>query len=334
MGFFNNLIKSGSSPIGIDLGSAVLKLAQVTSSNGKVQLTAAACAEVPPEVRGDAKARIEFFVESVPELLLQGGFKGRRAILGLPACCMHMERVRMPVLEEQGIKQALQFDLVDKLPFHPSRALIRHLVAGEVYEDNERRNEVIVLATHRDLTDRFLAAATRAKLEIAGVNAEPLAIASCLAPAENQGPTSTARAYIDIGNAGTRVYIATGRKIQFARAVPVGLSQLDLAVAQAMRVDLARARDLRMRMASQSKPARAEATPTASTAPATDDACRAGVSSAAGKARRGNRAVPALPRGDVPCHTAGAARVRRRLRRAAPALPEDRRRAAHRRPDR
>jgi type IV pilus assembly protein PilM len=275
MGFLDNLIKSGAAPIGIDIGSAAIKLAQVAMQAGKPQLTAAASAEVPQELRADARARIEHFIEIAPKLLSQGGFKGRRAVLGLPASCMHLQRVRVPLLEDQAIKQALQFELVDKLPFHPSRALIRHLVAGEVYEENERRNEVIVLAAQRELSDRFLAAATKARIEVVGAGAEPLAIASCLAPPEAKTPTSTSRGYLDIGLASTRLYIATGRRIQFARAINIGISQLDLAVAQQMRVDLNQARVMRLRHLSQTKSAArgdaANSTSATSTATATID---------------------------------------------------------------
>ncbi|HEY7088230.1 MAG TPA: pilus assembly protein PilM, partial [Tepidisphaeraceae bacterium] len=257
MGFLGSFLKVNTGAIGVDLGSSSLKLAQISPDSGgdnaqvRAQLIAAAGAEIPQEVRADPKARIEFFKDTVSDLLSQGGFKGRKAVLGLPASCMHLERLRVPVLpDEQTTKQAIQYELVERLPFHPSRAMIRHFHAGEIYEDNEKRNEVIVMATRREFTDCFLAAASKAKIEVVGVNAEPIAIANCLAPVDNS-PQPAARAYIDIGSAGTRVYIAAGRKIQFARAVPVGTEQLDLAVAHAFHVPLPQARELRFRMATQ-----------------------------------------------------------------------------------
>src|SRR5262245_36532037 len=251
MGLLGSLIKSKTAPIGVDIGSSAIKLAQVAWEDGKPRVVGAAYAQVPTELRADPKARVEHFIETVPGLLSKGDFRGRRAIIGLPAWCMHLQRVRVPMLAEQEIKQAIQFELMDKLPFHPSRALIRHLVAGEVYEDNDRRAEVIVLAARRDLSDTLIAAAGKAKLQVVGVNAEPLAIAASLAPAQVQSPATGARAYIDIGSTSTRVYIAAARKIQFARAVAVGVTQLDIAAAHALRVNQDQARQVRLKMASE-----------------------------------------------------------------------------------
>src|SRR5215510_11298550 len=145
MGFLGSFLKANVGAIGVDLGSSSLKLAQISPADGgegKAQLVAAVGAEIPQEVRADPKARIEFFKDTISEHLTQGGFKGRKVVLGLPASCMHLERLRVPLLpDDQTTKQAIQYELVERLPFHPSRAMIRHLYAGEVYEDNEKRNE-------------------------------------------------------------------------------------------------------------------------------------------------------------------------------------------------
>lgn len=250
MGFLGNFLKSSASPIGVDLGNANIKLAQVSQEDGKTTLIAAASEPVPVEVRNDPKARIDHFLAVVPKLLSRGEFKGKKVVLGLPASFMHYHRLRLPQLDDAAIKQAIGFECADKLPFHPSRALIRHLIAGDVYEENEPKHEVIVMAAKRELTDRFLDAAGKAKLEIAGVNPEPIAIGNCFAAHDH---STSATAYVDIGSAGTRIYIASGRQIQFARSVAIGAEHFDHAIALALRTNLEDARRLRQR-ASMNEP--------------------------------------------------------------------------------
>ena len=46
-----------------------------------------------------------------------------------------------------------------KLPFDPTQAVLRHLVAGEIYHDQEPKYEVILMAARRELVDQYLAAA-------------------------------------------------------------------------------------------------------------------------------------------------------------------------------
>src|SRR3954452_12596592 len=141
MRFISKFFKPATSPIGIDFGSASLKLAQLDGSGNNAALAATAEQEVPAEIARDPAARLQFFAKTIPELLSRGGFCGRRAVLGLPASSMHLERVRVPVLDAEGSRQAIEYEASQRLPFHPSQALIRHVVAGEVYEGEERRSE-------------------------------------------------------------------------------------------------------------------------------------------------------------------------------------------------
>jgi Tfp pilus assembly PilM family ATPase len=132
--------------------------------------------------------------------------------------------------------------------------MIRHLIAGEVFEDNQSKNEVIVMAARRELVEQYLAAAARAGLEVVSVCPEPLAIAASLASVPSCGESADppkAQAFIDIGGSGTRVYIAQGNKIQFARAVSIGSEQFDTTIATQLRIPLAQARQLRLQLSNR-----------------------------------------------------------------------------------
>jgi Tfp pilus assembly PilM family ATPase len=67
----------------------------------------------------------------------------------------------MPKLEEEELKKALPWEARGKLPIDPSHALLRHIVAGEVYQDSEQKSEVILMAAARELVNQLLAAAVR-----------------------------------------------------------------------------------------------------------------------------------------------------------------------------
>lgn len=245
-GFFG-LFSSGAPEIGVDLGSASLKLAQVSAEGGAASVTAAARCDLPPDLSRQPKQRIEFFVDAVRGLLRSGDFRGRRIVLGLPASIMYVERVRLPALDDASTAGAIAVEIAGKVPFPPSAALIRHLVAGEVYEDSEPRNELVVLAARRDFADQLMESAARAKLEVACILPEPLAVARCFAATTPNATAVTApRAVVDFGAAATRIYIVEGNRVRFARVVPVGLDALDAAVAGALKCDAAKARSLRI----------------------------------------------------------------------------------------
>src|ERR1041385_8311450 len=165
LGFVQNFFAPKCSPIGIDFGSDSLRMAQVHHVEGEYRLTAAAAADVPPHVRHDPAARLNFFVESVRDLLSLGKFRGRETVLGLPASVMFIQHLRMPKMDPDGMKKALPWELRGKLPIDPNHALLRHVIAGDVHEGQEARSEVVVMAASKETVNSFLAAAARAKLD-------------------------------------------------------------------------------------------------------------------------------------------------------------------------
>src|SRR4051812_16370190 len=103
LGFFKNLVGGQANPIGVDFGSDSLKLAQVGRDNGEWRITAAASADVPAEVRHDAAARMNFFAQTVRELLIRGKFSGRKAVLALPAASMYIQHLRLPKMDDEAL---------------------------------------------------------------------------------------------------------------------------------------------------------------------------------------------------------------------------------------
>src|SRR5688572_5584965 len=203
LGFVQSWFKPGSNPIGVDFGSDSLRLAQVEpmpGSPGEFRLVAAATADVPAATRQDPAARLEFFSATVRDLLAQGNFRGRRAVLALPAASMFIQHLRMAKMDDEELKKALPWEARGKLPIDPSHALMRHLVAGDVYQDQDPKMEVILMAASRDLVNQLLAASGRAKLDVAGMNVEPKAVVDCFTHVyRRKNDAEVVNCFVDIG---------------------------------------------------------------------------------------------------------------------------------------
>lgn len=238
-----------ANPIGVDFGSDSLRLAQVHYTGSEYRLLAAASADVPNHVRHDPAARLAFFVETTRDLLAQGNFRSRQAVLALPAASMHIQHLRMAKLDENETKKALPWEARGKLPIDPSQALLRHLIAGEVYQDQEPKNEVIVMAAARDFVNQLLAAAAKARLDVIGMNMEPKALIDCFTHVyRRKSDAETTNCFLDIGSCASRAIISRGQQIFFARTIPVGGDHLTKAVALALRIPLEQAKLLRIQL--------------------------------------------------------------------------------------
>ena len=127
---FLKTLATNASPIGVDFGSDCLRMAQVQVADGEPRIIAAASADVPSHVRNDPAARVSFFVETVKDLMAQGKFKGRQAVLALPAAQMFIQHLRIAKMDDEALKKALPCEARGKLPIDPTQAVLRHTVAG------------------------------------------------------------------------------------------------------------------------------------------------------------------------------------------------------------
>jgi type IV pilus assembly protein PilM len=246
LSFVQSWFTPGANPVGVDFGTDCLRLAQVEKNRGEFRLVAAASAVVPHDIRHDSAARLSFFTRSLRELWTRGNFRGRQAALALPAASMYIQHLRLPRMDEATLKRAIPWEAQGKLPIEPSEALIRHLVAGDIYADDQPRSEVIVMAARGAFIEQFLAAAAKGRVEVMAMPVEPKAMVDCfLNIYRRETDTNATNCFVDMGCSATRVTIVHGSQILFARSIPIGGQRFSQAVGDSGRVEHARAGDAR-----------------------------------------------------------------------------------------
>jgi type IV pilus assembly protein PilM len=250
LSFVNNWFAQKPRPIGVDFGTDAIRLAQVQWTGEEYKLAAAATVDVPSLIRNDPAARMQFFVDSIRDLFAQGGFRGRQVCLSLPASLMNIQHIRVPKMDDAALKKAIPWEARGKMPTEPGGALIRHMVAGELYSDVDPKLEVIVMSAGKNAVGAYLAAAAKARLDVVGMHVEPRVLIDCFAQIyRRKADEDATHAFIDIGSAGTRVVVSRGAQVLFARSIPIGGNHLTDAVAQTMKISFEDAKLLRIRLA-------------------------------------------------------------------------------------
>jgi Tfp pilus assembly PilM family ATPase len=254
LGFVQTWFAPSANPIGIDLGTDYLRMAQVEPAGGEkasasdFRLIAAASAETPATARTELSDRVEYFSAAVRELLARGNFRGRRTVLALPASMVHVAQLSLPAMPESALAGVLPRQLSTLLPMDPATAVIRHLVTGQVRENGQLFDQIIVFAADRALVERYVSAAAKARLDIVGLNLESKAIVDCFSHVyRRKSDRDVTSGYVDIGCAATRVILARGERIIFARTIDIGGDRFSRAVAEAMKISLTDARLLRIK---------------------------------------------------------------------------------------
>ncbi|MGC9454406.1 MAG: pilus assembly protein PilM [Phycisphaerae bacterium] len=240
--------KQKALPIGLDLGTGTVRMAQLEAfSEERLVLLAAASAAVPPEARSDQKELLAFTGKTVREMMKDGDFHGQQCVMSLPAEAVCVQHLRIGKVAPDDTENAVRQELEGKVPFPLNSAEVRYVIAGEVVGDEEKKQEVIAVATPRETLYAYLDMARHARLDVVGVNVACCATVECFSRLfrreEDAGRTVL---FIDAGATSTQVVLSKGSHLTFARNLAMGGEQLDQAIAEKMGVPVQEAGQLRL----------------------------------------------------------------------------------------
>jgi type IV pilus assembly protein PilM len=253
------MIKGKTLPIGLDLGTRRIKMAQLRVTDGSYELLAAEAMELPATARQDPHRRFIATSEAIRSMLAAGAFVGRQCVLSLPAEATFVHHIRIPRGPLSQIKAAVAEELAGKLPYPVDEAVVRHLVAGDVPGEGEAKQEVIVAAASRAVLEQYLDMAHRAKLDVIGVDIEACAVVECFARVlARASDAAHATVFVDMGAASTQFVVAMGHQILFARNLVAGGDRLDQVLAEKLGVSAPEAASMRTNLAASENPSEAE----------------------------------------------------------------------------
>ncbi len=255
------LNKTRYSPIAVDFGADSLKLLQVTLTDPP-QLLAAACAVVPEHARTDPGARHAFFLESLKHLLRTQPFKGNKAVCYIPAYQTLVQHFQVPRSEGDDLQDQAALHLRQRMNVDPSRMVIRTFPVTHIVRDGATRQELICLAASRDAIMGHLETAHRAKLDIVGMQCEPVAILQAFGHLYRDGDAAArTTCFIDMGGATTKVVIAHGMEMVFAKTIHAAGDHFTRNLAAAKKLSFSEARTLRIQTIGHTPPAPAMPAP-------------------------------------------------------------------------
>lgn len=264
--------KNRTSPIAVDFGADALKLLQLDFGEPH-RLVAAASSVVPGSARNDPAARKRFIEQALRDQLRSQPFKGRRAVLSIPAFQTLIHHLEVPGNDTSDLESKANVELQSRLGLHPNQLVIRHQHVGQVTRDGKTMQRVLCMAAPRDTVMGYVDLANRLKLEVAGVQAEPPCIVRAFAEAYNRREQDATRVacHIDIGAAATKVVISKGYELTFARLIHAGGDHLTRTAASQRKCEFMVAREQRVNeVAWRRQAASGEVTAEASTAIADD----------------------------------------------------------------
>ncbi len=253
MGF--SFSKPKPSPIAIDFGADSLKLLQVVP-DARPQLVDAAAMPMPEHARFNAAARLDFAAEAVRSLLKQHRFKGRRVQMVIPAFQTLIQHLAVPRQDSEEVDELVDTELRQRLHVEPSRMVVRNVSVGQFVRNGQSLHEVICQAASREVVMGYIDVARRCRLDVVGMHSEPQCILRAFGhlytrPEDAQRVTC----FLDIGAAVTKVVIAHGSQMVFAKTIQAAGDHMTRQYAQRHKLSFSEARQARMAGAGPATPA-------------------------------------------------------------------------------
>lgn len=238
-------LQKGLSPVAVDFGVSSLKLLQINTTGETYNLVAGAMLETPEPLFHDHARRLAFQLEHLPRLVRQGGFSGRRAVCSIPASQTFCKHLQLAKLEGVSTAEAVKSTISGQLGCDPEALVYRHFEVKTVSQSG--KVEVIGMAVGREMVQKLMAGLRKAKLELVGMHSEFAATLAAFDYLTRRADDHKAVVlYVDLGWSSTKITIAHGKDLVFARCVEMGGMHLDEAVASQLKIPPAQAHAVRL----------------------------------------------------------------------------------------
>lgn len=235
-------------PIGIDFGARRIRMLQLACGRGQPVVTACAQRMLPAGVQDRAEYH-RLRSEAVADMLAEGGFVGRDVVTALPWDDLQVRNLRIPTMPEAEIKEVIQFEAAERFGLDPYDAEVRFVVAGDVRQGADVRQEVMVFAARRSTVQDHVAGLAKMGLRPVAIDVGPAAIFRgfdrFLRRTEDHGEMN---AFVDLGYSATRVVMSHGPDLMFFKTIPVGGRRFDELVSEQLDLSLSEAAQMRIRL--------------------------------------------------------------------------------------
>jgi type IV pilus assembly protein PilM len=235
--------------VGLDIGSFAVRAVELSLGGGQPVLERFAQVTLPPgAVRSGELADVGAVGAAVRRLWAQGGFRAKRAVVGIANQRVIVRQAEVPAMSEADLQAALQFEAQDLIPIPIEDAILDFQVVEQlVGAEGEPRMRILLAAAQREMVRTFLAGVEAGGIGASAVDVTPFALVRAVtlgAPAfEDVG----AEAIVCIGGGVTNVVVHEQGIPRFVRVLLVGGDDITEAIARELNVDLDYAEDVKRR---------------------------------------------------------------------------------------
>lgn len=169
-------------PVGLDVGTDLVRVAQVRSGGGNPQLIAYGAVPLASGsvVEGEIVDPVAV-MGSIKEAWRQSGIRSKDVAIGVSNQKVVVRLIELPFMEQSELAGAIQFQAQDYIPIPLEQAIIDfHVIGDYMTPSDEHMMEVLLVAAERDMIAGVVAAVEGAGLKLMQIDVSAFALVRAL----------------------------------------------------------------------------------------------------------------------------------------------------------
>ncbi|GAB4273452.1 MAG: hypothetical protein Kow0056_00490 [Coriobacteriia bacterium] len=235
---------SRPNPVGLDIGTDHVRLAQGKMSGGTFNVTGYGSIALPmgSVVEGEI-VDTEAVARSIRELMRQAGVRGKPDVaIGVSNQKVVVRLIDLPYMEKSELEGAIHYQAQDYVPIPVEDAILDFQIIGDyMTPQDEHMMEVLLVAASRDMIQTAVDVVSDANLKLASIDVTTFAIVRALMEdvppvLPEAGEVSEATAVIHISSGITNIAVVEKGVPRFTRVSSLGGSEFTQAIANVLNV--------------------------------------------------------------------------------------------------
>ena len=243
---FGRLLTGRLRPIGLDLGHDSVKMIQLMTCEDGFRVLAAEKFEFDPSISWSSQERDTLAITAIRRMLRKGNFRGRHVVSCLSNNDLRIKSLRLDLDPSHDIDDIVRKEAVQRLGLDAKKDHIQYLIAGNVQQGSEMRNEVILFATSDSSLRKHIALLEEASLDPVGVDVVPCAMFRSFQTALRRfDDRNIVNILVDVGSLFTTVVVGRYSDISFVKQIPIAGARFNHEIADRLGIGLDEAAMLR-----------------------------------------------------------------------------------------
>lgn len=244
---------SSQSAVGLDIGSAHVRVAQVKATGSGYVVNAYGRADVPVGAVADGEILDAPAVSSaVKEAWRRAGAKGKSCNVGVSNQRVIVRLIELPFMDRAELESAIQYQAQDYIPMAVEDSILDfHIIDDYMTPSDEHMMEVLLVAAHREMIENTVAAVEGAGLKLDRIDVSSFAVVRALlgdTPEVLPQDEGQATAVVHISSGLTNITVVERGVPRFNRVSSLAGNTFTQAVANALGVSFEEAEELKRRV--------------------------------------------------------------------------------------